>query len=451
MIKISVIVPVYNAQPYLKKCLGSICGQTLRETEIICVNDGSTDDSLKILQDYAKKDSRIKVLSQVNQYAGVARNNGMKHASGKYLSFLDADDCFEPDMLEKVYQRAEEKQADIVICRSLRYDVRTKRTFAPDYSFADSFFYDKEVFSGESLKHAGVFQITNGWAWDKLFRSDFVHECGYEFSSFRSSEDGFFAYMLTARAKRISYMDDIMIIHRINESNSLSNTKEENWLNGFKMLLLIREELIRQNLYDIYEQSFLNRVVSLLAWYLDSMNSFEAYKNCYIYMQKSLEPQVEVLKHAKEYYFQEEFYHWYQKIITLPLDEYLYLENEKRLDSIRMLNEAIGRQREALAEKNWVFPYHLMEKDKTVVLYGAGKLGQAYYSQLADSGFCRELIWVDKQYDKYAGAAVQNPEIIARKEFDYVFIAVKNKEAQEEIRRWLLEQGVNERKIRGYL
>ena len=108
MTKVSVIVPVYNAQQYLETCMDSICGQTLKELEILCVDDGSTDASYEILQNYAKKDSRIKLLSQKNQYAGVARNHGMKYARGKYMAFLDADDYFECDMLEKMYERAEE-------------------------------------------------------------------------------------------------------------------------------------------------------------------------------------------------------------------------------------------------------------------------------------------------------------------------------------------------------
>ena len=89
---VSVIIPVYNQEKYLDECLSSVCGQTLRDIEIMCVNDGSTDESLKILNKYAKNDSRIHVFSQSNQGAGVARNLGLSKAKGKYLSFLDSDD-----------------------------------------------------------------------------------------------------------------------------------------------------------------------------------------------------------------------------------------------------------------------------------------------------------------------------------------------------------------------
>ena len=101
-IKISIIMPVYNAEKYLCEALDSVRNQTLKEIEIICVDDGSTDRSVEILSEYQKKDSRIKVLHQTEPSAGaaLARNLGLQEARGEYLSFLDADDLFEPDLLE---------------------------------------------------------------------------------------------------------------------------------------------------------------------------------------------------------------------------------------------------------------------------------------------------------------------------------------------------------------
>ena len=103
-INISVIIPVYNAEEYLSECLKSIIGQSLREIEIICVNDGSTDRSLSILQYYAGIDKRVQVINQDNHGAGAARNTGMAVAKGKYLAFLDADDLYLPGALETCYK-----------------------------------------------------------------------------------------------------------------------------------------------------------------------------------------------------------------------------------------------------------------------------------------------------------------------------------------------------------
>ena len=104
-IKISIIIPCYNIEKYLNKCLMSLFDQTFKDFEIICIDDGSSDDTLNILNKYAKEHSNLRVITQTNQYAGVARNNGMKYAKGEYLLFLDGDDFFELNMLEKLYNK----------------------------------------------------------------------------------------------------------------------------------------------------------------------------------------------------------------------------------------------------------------------------------------------------------------------------------------------------------
>ncbi|MDR2160688.1 MAG: glycosyltransferase, partial [Desulfovibrio sp.] len=113
--KVSVIIPVYNTEPYLRRCLDSVCGQTLREIEIICVNDGSTDGSLEILREYAQKDSRVKVIElEENKGAGAARNAGIDAARGEYIGFVDSDDYVDLDFYETLYVKAQETQAEVV-------------------------------------------------------------------------------------------------------------------------------------------------------------------------------------------------------------------------------------------------------------------------------------------------------------------------------------------------
>ena len=106
MPKISVIVPVYNVEKYLRECLDSIVNQTLQDIEIICINDGSTDGSAVILEEYAAKDKRIKILNQENKGAGEARNAGINSAQGKYLAFIDGDDFYCTDFCEKMHNKA---------------------------------------------------------------------------------------------------------------------------------------------------------------------------------------------------------------------------------------------------------------------------------------------------------------------------------------------------------
>lgn len=323
--RVSIIIPIYNEERYLEQCLDSICGQTLKEIEIICVDDGSTDRTPEILNDYAKRDSRIKRIAQKNRFAGAARNQGMEYASGQYLSFLDADDYYELDMVEKMFRRAEANEADIVICRYKQ--CCGEEIVHNDWEFEDLFFREKgqkEAFVGADLNCAGIFQIAKGWAWDKLFRAEFVRSCGYQFPEFRSSEDGFFVYMLMARAKRIAYMDDILAVHRIDVQGSLSNTKEENWPNGFKMWSMIGDELKKMDLYERYEQSFINELVYFLLWYLESMKSFESFQNCYRYIRCEVEKEFGILSCGKEFFFQEGLWEWYREVQEVSEAEYLF-------------------------------------------------------------------------------------------------------------------------------
>ena len=116
MIKVSVIGPVYIVEPYLEKCLDSLVNQTLKEIEIIVVNDGSPDYSQKIIDKYAKKYQNIKSYKKVNGGLSDARNYGIGKSCGEYLSFIDSDDCIDETMLEKMYQKAKKDNLDIFVC-----------------------------------------------------------------------------------------------------------------------------------------------------------------------------------------------------------------------------------------------------------------------------------------------------------------------------------------------
>ena len=115
--KVSVIIPVYNTEKYLRECLDSVINQTLKEIEIICVDDGSTDSSLEILKEYANKDNRFTIITQQNLHAGVARNAGLAVAKGEYVSFLDSDDWFELKILEETTKILKETDSELCCCK----------------------------------------------------------------------------------------------------------------------------------------------------------------------------------------------------------------------------------------------------------------------------------------------------------------------------------------------
>lgn len=130
--KISVLIPVYNAEKYLPRCLASLQKQTFSDFEIICIDDGSADRSLQVLQNYASKDIRLRIVTQSNQGVCAARNNLLRQISGEYFFFLDSDDWLRPQALQHLYERSQQTQADIVQGWFEEYDEVTDEIFPCD-------------------------------------------------------------------------------------------------------------------------------------------------------------------------------------------------------------------------------------------------------------------------------------------------------------------------------
>ena len=142
---VSVLIPVYNVEKYLSRCLDSLINQTLTDIEIICVNDGSTDDSLKILRQYQEKDNRIVIVDKKNGGLPSARNAGLDRARGQYVGFVDSDDYVEPSMFETLYKTAKKKNSEVVICGAQIFPETPRATdwlyrcLSPEYHHYDAF------------------------------------------------------------------------------------------------------------------------------------------------------------------------------------------------------------------------------------------------------------------------------------------------------------------------
>ena len=260
---VSVIMPAYNAERYLEECLESVERQTYRDLEILFVDDGSTDGTLEIARSHAESDPRIRVMTQRNQYAGVARNNGMAKAKGDYLLFLDSDDVFEPSMVELLVARAEETDADVVVCRSTAFDEGDGSTYPLSHALRG---VDMDAtLSGDQL--AGrLFQDFVGWPWDKLFRASFVRKHGLRFQALRTTNDAFFVFMALALADRISFIDENCVRHRVNNAASLEGSRSKSFSNAVVAGESIRSGLMKAGIYDRFKRSYLNWFVNFSSW-----------------------------------------------------------------------------------------------------------------------------------------------------------------------------------------
>lgn len=263
--KISVIIPVYNTEKYLKQCLDSVINQTLKEIEIICVDDGSTDKSLKILEEYKEKDKRIIIIKQQNQYAGVARNNGLKTAKGKYLSFLDSDDFFELTMLEEMYNKAEEDQSDVVVCGWYNYNNKTKHLcikskFSPTIS-------KQSPFNPKSLS-TSLFDICFPNPWTKMFKRSLFVENDLSFKEYKSCNDLTCIYTALALSEKISFINKPFVYYRNNQTSNLTANRSKNIKFFLYSINELEKNLLHFNKFETFKQTFYSRCEKSLNWEL---------------------------------------------------------------------------------------------------------------------------------------------------------------------------------------
>ena len=231
--KVSVIIPVYNTGEYIRRCLDSITNQSLKDIEIVCVNDGSTDSSLAIINEYAERDSRIKVLSQSNQGLGGARNTGLNAASGEYISFIDSDDTVDKDFHLSLYQTATGESADIVYApfAYIRGNDRRMDNIKPG-----KYFSVKDKLS----------VLSNGAVTNKLFKADLVKDI--RFPTGVIYEDNVFLIKAVFRVNCLATINNVCYNYVLKE-NSLITSRELNEKRAADSLKILQELVEVANAY----------------------------------------------------------------------------------------------------------------------------------------------------------------------------------------------------------
>ena len=284
MIKVSVIVPVYNGEKHLKECLDSIKAQTLQDIEIICVDDGSTDDSLNILREYEKTDTRFTILTQKNQYAGIARNKGMSVASGEYMIFWDCDDFFDLTALEKMYNKAKTVDADVCVCGTNQFFDDTKQ-LCPWNSCLEKKRVPKGEWFNLETNPDHILTFANAAPWNKMFRRAFVQDKEIEFQGVRNGNDVFFDVVAICLAEKIVCVFERLITYRRNQGTNLVNTLSRSSLSPINAWIDAAEYLKKQNRFP--KKCFPNKAIGSMVYLLRNLLGSEEFYNAFTYLREN--------------------------------------------------------------------------------------------------------------------------------------------------------------------
>lgn len=351
MPKISIIVPVCNVEKYLSKCLDSIVNQTLKNIEIICVDDGSTDNSGAILDSYSQNDSRIKVIHKKNSGYGNSMNVGMDCAEGEYIGIVESDDCILPEMYEELYKAAKESNLDFVKSDAVFWWERIGYSYNVHYDYLQEY-YDKVLMG--NARHVFYKFLMN--IWTGIYKRDFLknHNIRFNETPGASYQDNGFWFQTMTFADRAMWIGKSYYMYR--QDNPMASIKSE------------AKVLAMSNEYDYIEKILKDKNAGSDS--VKECNYYRLAKNYGNYYRIADELKENFLsyvlkdygKYGKDIMDEPYLIEWYRKIAENPIEFCKYTIDVKNS------NKAV------------------LEKAESIVIYGAGKRGQYILRHLYNIG-----------------------------------------------------------------
>lgn len=377
MKKLAVIVPVYNVESYLEECIESVLKQSYRNLEIILVDDGSTDNSGKICDNYAKTDSRIHVIHQKNMGPILARYNGLISSNSDYITFVDGDDWIEPFAYEKMFPYME-KNNEVIMFHIIRYfDERNQIHSSINYMPGQ---YDKEAIRNILFPSMiwdikkQVFGIDPSLCSKIIKREKLITE-------FENLKD-----------LHIHYGEDVAVI--------------------YPLLMSIQSIAITNEYLYFHRQRKRDKIASYI---IDN----EYYKKLfflYDYLKKRFGINRELNKQLDYFY-----------IYSMELYLRIYGDRKSR--------------------RGYVFPFDIIPAQSKIIIYGAAEIGQIFFEQVRRINYCTVVAWVDRNYSNYQNLGVKNIELINECEYDYIVIAIGQKEIATQVKKDLKVMNVRDDKM----
>lgn len=313
--KVSVIIPVYNVELYLRECLSSICNQTLKDIEIICIDDGSTDKSLNILTEYQEKDPRIIIHQQANKGGGAARNLGLKYATGDYLIFLDSDDFFELTFLEKMYGRAIETGSDLVICQYRTYHTVTQKTSGP-LGISTYNYLCLQTFSYSDIPKS-IFMNFTLFVWNKLYLRSNIERNDLKFQEIHHHNDNYFCAISIVSSNRISLILEPLVYYRQGMKTNTQSRNFEHPDDFSHAISAIYKTLKASNIYAKVEPSFLEYVIFTIVVQEKKLRGYPSHKEIWNNIVNVIFPKYNITNLPSSYFYNKKGYWDFLKIRDL--------------------------------------------------------------------------------------------------------------------------------------
>lgn len=431
--KVSIIIPVFNAERYLRECLDSVIGQTYENLEILCVDDGSSDCSFSILKEYERIDERIRLMKQEEESktAALARNMGIEAATGVYLMFLDADDFFEKNAIEESVKDIESSQADITIFNSYIYDTENKADkFGNSMMKEYAVLHEGVMEKGEINEH--ILDLSTFAPWNKLYVKRFIIDKKIRFRPV-DPDDMEFGFLCLAEAGRISIMNKRLVHYRRDISGTQTNRYIENIEPIYAPFIYLKEELENRGLMESYHLEFVR-------WFLMQFRSYAMQ-----YKDKSLFDKA-YYKLKREKYLEEFGIFDYDdkklrsEILVKFRNGMKYNTPEEFLFVITRVDDWV------LNELCLCLPYKSDKKGMyRIALYGAGVYGKIFRKKFQMEPMIEVVCWLDQDYKQ--SIDLEPPENIVDYEFDYVFVAINDEKIYEDVKRFMTGKSIPQDKI----
>jgi glycosyltransferase involved in cell wall biosynthesis len=256
---VSIIIPVYNSEKYLEKCLSSVLNQSYKNIEVILIDDGSSDNSLEIIKKYAKNDRRIKYKSQENKGQSHARNVGIKMSKGDFIVFVDSDDWLDETFISRMYSKMIKENADLIICN---HRIHTPKKVREINNNIESHLSSEEAF--RYMLNGKISHV----CWAKMYKADIIKNCGYLFPEGKTNEDLFIVSVWMLTAKNIYILNECLynVRHR---SGSVTNSFSEKFIDLLDILDMLQEFLKEKGLYKNFEEDYRFKYQSLIIYLIN--------------------------------------------------------------------------------------------------------------------------------------------------------------------------------------